>query len=57
MELIILQTGKNFKGIRLQRIFGRSKSVSKDSVRHMNNWDEWILDKCEELTVRAFIWK
>ena len=57
MELTIMQAGKNFKSNKLQRIFGRSKSISKDFVKHMDNWDERILDKCEELTVRAFMQK
>jgi hypothetical protein len=30
------EAGNNFKSNRLQRIFGRSKSISKNFVRHMN---------------------
>ena len=57
MELTIMQADKNPKSNRLQRIFGRSKSISKDFVKHMDNWDERILDKCEDLTVRFFMRK
>jgi hypothetical protein len=56
-ELTIMQAGKDFKSNRLQRIFGRSKSIPKNFVRHKNNWDERILDKCEELTARVFMRK
>ena len=52
-----MQAVKDFKSNRLQRIFGRSKSFSKDFVKHMDNWDERILDNCEELTVRFFMRK
>ena len=55
MELTIMQVGKNFKNNRLQRIFERSKSIPKNYVRHMNNGEEWILDKCEEKPVRVFM--
>ena len=55
MELTIMQADKNFKSNKLQRIFGRSKSIPKNFVKHMNNWDEWILDNCEDLTVRFFM--
>ena len=54
MELTIMQAGKSFKSNRLQRIFERSKSIPKNYVRHMNNWEERILDKCEEKTIRVF---
>ena len=52
MELTIMPVGKKFKSNGLQRIFGRSNSISKDFVRHINNREEQILDKCEEITVR-----
>ena len=38
MGLTIMQASKNFKSQRLQRIFGRSNSISKTIVKHMNNW-------------------
>ena len=57
MELTIMQADKNPKSNRLQRIFGKSKSILKDFVKHMDNWDERILDKCEDLTVRFFMRK
>jgi hypothetical protein len=57
MELTIMQADKNFKSNRLQRIFERSKSISKNFVRHKNNGNEQILDKCEELSVRFFMRK
>jgi hypothetical protein len=54
MELTIMQAGKNFKSNRLRRIFGRSKVFQRVFVKLMNNRDERILDKCEELIVRFF---
>ena len=51
-RLFIMQASKNFKSNKLQGIFRRSKSISKNFVKHMNNWDERILDNCEELSVR-----
>ena len=36
--LTIMQTSKNFKSQRLQRIFGRSNSILKTFVKLMNNW-------------------
>ena len=38
MGLIILQASKNFKSKWLQRIFGRSNSILKTFVKHVNNW-------------------
>jgi hypothetical protein len=52
-----MQAGKNSKGNKLKRIFGKLKGISKDFVRHMNNRDERILDNCEDLTVRFFMRK
>ena len=57
MELTIMQEGKNSKSNRLQWIFERSESISQNFVKHMDNWDERILDKCEDLTVRFFMRK
>ena len=46
MGLTIMQASKNFKSNRLLRIFGRSNSISKTFVKHMNNswWaDPWYV--------------
>ena len=40
MGLTIMQASKNFKSNKLLRIFGRSNSISKTLVKHMNNWGE-----------------
>ena len=52
MGLIILQASKNFKSKRLQRIFGRSNSILKTFVKHVNNWG-WA----DTRQVRGFIRK
>ena len=57
MELAIMQADKNPKSKKLQRIFGGSKVFRRIFVKHMNNWDGRILDKCEDLTVRLFMRK
>ena len=38
MGLIIMLVSKNFKSNRLLRIFGRSNGISKNFVKHMNNF-------------------
>ena len=38
MGLTIMQASKNFKSNKLLRIFGRTNSISKTIVKHMNNW-------------------
>ena len=38
MGLTIMQESENFKSNRLLGIFGRSNSISKTIVKHMNNW-------------------
>ena len=40
MGLTIMQASKNFKINKLLRIFGRSNSISKTLVKHMNSWGE-----------------
>ena len=52
MGLTIMQASKNFKSQRLQRIFGRSNSILKTFVKHMNNWG-WA----DTRQVRGFIWR
>ena len=57
MGLTIMQAGKNFQSKKLQRIFRGSKVFRRIFVKHMNNWDERILNKCEDLTARFFMRK
>jgi hypothetical protein len=57
MELTIMQAGKNFKSNKLQRIFERSKVFRIIFVKHLNNRDERIPNKCEGLTARFFMRK
>ena len=38
MGLTIMQARKNFKSNKLLRIFGRSNVISKNLVKHINNW-------------------
>ena len=38
------------------RIFRKQNSIPKNIVNHMNNWDEWIIDKCKKLSVGLFRW-
>ena len=55
MRLSIMQESKNFKSNKLLRIFGRSNSISKTFVKYMNQLDEWILDKCEKLSIAVYM--
>ena len=54
MGLTIMQVIKNFKSNRLLRIFGRSNGISKIGDIHESTRDEWILGKCEKLSVGVF---
>ena len=56
MKLTIMPAHKTFQSNRLQRILGRSNSISGYFVKHMNN-NEQILDKCEELFEHVFMRK
>ena len=47
MGLTIMQASKNFKGNKFLGNFGRSNIILKTLVKHINNWDGQILDKCE----------
>ena len=38
MGLTIMKASKNFKSNKLLRIFGRSDIISKNLVKHTNNW-------------------
>ena len=38
MGLTIMQAIKNFKSNRMLKIYGRSNSISKTFVKHLNNW-------------------
>ena len=55
MGSIIMQASKNFESSRLLMIFRRSNGISKTFVKHLNNWDERILGKCEEISVGVFM--
>ena len=57
MGLTILQAIKNFKSNRMLRIFGRSNDISRIGDIHESTGDEWILGKCEKLSVGVFIYK
>ena len=57
MELTIMPAGKKFKSTKLLRILENRIALRRIFARHMNNWDERMLDKCEDLTVRPFIRK
>ena len=57
MELTIMQASKNFKRNRLLRIFGRSNGTSRIRDIHASTGDEWILGKCEKLSVGIFMWQ
>ena len=57
MGLTIMQASKNFKSNRLLRIFGRSNGIPKIGDIHESTRDEWILGKCEKLSVGVFMWQ
>ena len=57
MGLTIMQAIKNFKSNRMLRIFGRSNGISRIGDIHESTGDEWILDKCEKLSVGVFMWQ
>ena len=57
MGLTIMQASKNFKSNRLLRIFERSNGISKIGDIHESTGDEWILGKCEKLSVGIFMWQ
>ena len=50
-----MQVCKNSQNNRLLRISERSNSILKSFAEHKNNWNEWILDKCEELSIGVFL--
>lgn len=54
MGLTIMQVIKNFKSNRMLRIFGRSNGTSRIRDIHASTRDEWILGKCEKLSVGVF---
>ena len=54
MGLTIMQVIKNFKSNRMLRIFGRSNGISRIRDIHASTGDEWILGKCEKLSVGVF---
>ena len=56
MGLTIMQASKNFKSNRLLRIFGSSDIILKIGDIHESTGDEWILGKCEKLSVGVFRW-
>ena len=55
MGLTIMQASKNFKSNRMLRIFGRSNGISRIGDIHESTGDEWILGKCEKLSVGVFM--
>ena len=57
MGLTIMQAIKNFKSNRMLRIFERSNGISRIRDIHASTGDEWILDKCEKLSVGVFRWQ
>ena len=50
-----MQVIKNFKSNRMLRIFGRSNGISRIRDIHASTGDEWILGKCEKLSVGVFM--
>ena len=54
MGLTIMQAIKNFKSNRMLRIFRRSNAISSIGDIHESIGDEWILGKCEKLSVGVF---
>ena len=57
MGLTIMQVIKNFKSNRMLRIFRRSNAISRIGDIHESTGDEWILGKCEKLSVGIFMWQ
>ena len=57
MGLTIMQAIKNFKSNRMLKIFGRSNDISRIGDIHESTGDEWILGKCEKLSVGIFMWQ
>ena len=57
MGLTMMQARENFKTNRLLRIFGRSIGISKIGDIHESTGDEWILGKCEKLSIGVFMWQ
>ena len=55
MGLTTMKARKNFKSNRLLRIFGRSNGISRIDDIHESTGDEWILGKCEKLSVGVFM--
>ena len=56
MGLTIMQESKNFKSNKLLRIFRILNIISKNLVKHINNWGWADTRKCEELSVGVFMW-
>ena len=54
MGLTIMLVIKNFKSNRMLRIFGRSNGTSRIRDIYASTGDEWILGKCEKLSVGVF---
>ena len=57
MGLTIMQAIKNFKSNRMLRIFERSNGISRIGDIHESTGDEWILGKCEKLSIGIFMWQ
>jgi hypothetical protein len=57
MELTIMQAGRISRAISCRGFSVDRKAFYRIFLKHLNNWDERILDKCEELTVRVFMRK
>ena len=55
MGLTIMQAIKKFKSNRMLRIFERSNDISRIGDIHESTRDEWILGKCEKLSVVVFM--
>ena len=51
----IMQAIKNFKSNRMLRNFGRSNGISRIGDLHKSTGDDWILGKCEKLSVGVFM--
>ena len=54
--LTIMQAIKNFKSNWMLKIFERSNDISRIGDIHESTGDEWILGKCEKLSVGVFRW-
>ena len=55
MGLTIMQAIKNFESNRMLKILGRSNDISRIGDIHESTGDEWILGKCEKLSVGIFM--